>query len=38
MVSYTPNLVLALASVINYNHKWRHNLERHLSCVYIGRV
>ncbi len=30
IVSYAPNLALALAGVINYDYKWRHNLERHL--------
>ncbi len=29
IVSYAPNLTLALSSVINYDHKWRHNLEHH---------
>ncbi len=30
IVSYAPNLALALASVINYDHKWYHNLKDHL--------
>jgi len=29
IVSYAPNLTLALSSVVNYDRKWRHNLERH---------
>ncbi len=29
IVSYAPNLTLALSSVINYDRKWRHNLEDH---------
>ena len=30
IVSYALNLALALASVVNYNCKWHHNLKRHL--------
>jgi hypothetical protein len=30
IVSYAPNLALALASVINYDCKWCRNLEHHL--------
>ncbi len=33
IVSYAPNLALALASVINYDCKWRHNLKRHLLTI-----
>jgi hypothetical protein len=33
ILSYAPNLALALASVINYDHKWRHNLKRHLLTI-----
>jgi hypothetical protein len=29
IVSYAPNLTLALSSVINYDRKWQHNLEHH---------
>jgi hypothetical protein len=29
IVSYTPNLMLALSSVVNYDRKWQHNLEHH---------
>ncbi len=29
IVSYAPNFTLALSSVVNYDRKWRHNLERH---------
>jgi hypothetical protein len=31
--SYAPNLALALASVVNYDHERCHNLERHLLSV-----
>ncbi len=27
IVSYAPKLALALASVVNYDRKWRHNLK-----------
>jgi hypothetical protein len=30
IVSYAPNLSLAIASVINDDCKWCHNLEHHL--------
>ena len=33
ILSYAPNLALALASVINYDHKWRHNLKHHLLTI-----
>ncbi len=26
IVSYAPNVTLALSSVVNYDRKWRHNL------------
>jgi hypothetical protein len=29
IVSYAPNLTLALSSLVNYDRKWRHNLEHH---------
>ncbi len=29
-VSYTPNLTQTLASVVNYDHKWRSKLKRKL--------
>ncbi len=35
IISYAPNLALALGSVINYDHKWRHNLERHLLTIVL---
>ena len=28
IVSYAPNLALAIANVINYDCKWRRNLEQ----------
>ncbi len=31
--SYAPNLAWPLASVINYDHKWRNNLEHHLQTI-----
>ncbi len=33
IVSYAPNLALSLASVINYDRKWHHNLKRHLLTI-----
>jgi len=30
----TMALALALASVVNYEHKWRHNLEHHLQSSF----
>jgi hypothetical protein len=33
ILSYAPNLALALASVINYDRKWRHNFNRHLLII-----
>jgi hypothetical protein len=30
IISYAPNLALAFSSVVNYYHKWWHNLEHHL--------
>ncbi len=30
IISYAPNLFLDLASVINYDRNWHHNLGRHL--------
>jgi len=33
IVSYAPNLALALASVVNYDRKWRHNLKRRLLMI-----
>ncbi len=30
IISYTPNLALALASVVNYDRKRCYSLERHL--------
>ncbi len=33
IISYAPKLALALASVINYDHKWCHNLKHHLLTI-----
>ncbi len=33
IISYAPHLTLALSSVMNYSHTWRHNLEHHLLMI-----
>jgi hypothetical protein len=35
IVSYATNLTLAFSSVVNYDRKWRHNLEHHLLMMNI---
>jgi len=32
-INVIDNTSLALASVVNYDHKWRYNLERHTSGI-----
>ncbi len=33
IVSYAPHSTLALSSIVNYDRKWRHNLEHHLLMI-----
>ena len=35
IVSYALHLTLALSSVVNYDHKWCHNLEHHLQTFIV---
>ncbi len=35
IVSYAPNLALALASIVNYDRKCCHNLKRHLLTIIV---